>query len=221
MRLPLVVAGLGGLGALGLVLMLNHGQALPSVELPEGFEALPERERIVALARLAQAEWIGLTPAQRIGRIRSFWEQAIGTSTLPANWETLWSAAFVVAVVNAAAPRSLPRVGRHLAYVQASARGETRYLANDAAATFVIEPGDLVLKPRPGGTETFADIARPEGFDAHVDIVTEVYPDRVVTIGGNKVGGGVGQETYVRNPSGALEAPAIAVLRFKEGDSNA
>jgi hypothetical protein len=212
-RSPALPWVLGALAVAAVVVSSSRSRA--SVKLPT---VIPigetTRERIVSLALGYLAEWKTLDEAQRAALIESFWLKSVG-SIQGAEQGWPWSAAFIVAVVNEAQPGALPSTARHTDYARAALTG-TGYAAEDARTFTDIRPGDLVLKPRPGGAQSFDDLANPAGFDAHADIVTAVSPSYVQTVGGNKIGGALAEERYGRNPDGSLTSPAIAVLRLKE-----
>jgi hypothetical protein len=197
--------------ALGAVLLgvLARGKRAPfDAPSPHGEGA---RERIVSLAWEYLNLWRNSGADARAAIVESIWDDAVGT---PYQREP-WSAAFVTHVVNTAAPRALFRSAKHSIYTAKALRGfgEYRVLAYfDSESEIALQPGDLVLKPRPGEPPPTFEQFETGDYLSHADIVVEVNPTDVVTIGANKTGGGVGVERYPLGPNGAPLPPVFAVL---------
>lgn len=169
------------------------------------------RERIVSLAREYLSLWHSSSPEQRRAIVESIWQSAVGTEYD----DEPWSAAFVTHVVNAAVPGALYRTAMHAVYTAQALRGFGRYRV---VAYFLpdslmeLQPGDLVLKTRPGAPLPTAKEFDSGAYLSHADIVVSVSPSEIVTIGGNKLGGGIGVERYQLGPNGAPLPPVFAVL---------
>lgn len=126
-----------------------------------------------------------------------------------------WSGAFIAYVANEANPGSLPNLARHSAYAR-QALGERRPgHFRTLPPSEPVQLGDIIVKPRKGGPETWETLnAEPfVPFDGHGDIVTDIGPQAVTAIGGNKIGHTVATELYPRSRDGSIPG-LVAVLRM-------
>jgi hypothetical protein len=103
----------------------------------------------------------------------------------------------------------------HASYIVAAKRNRLANNSNPFKAYRVTEVaprvGDLVCKSRAGSGATY-DTIRP-GMKTHCDIVTEVRPGSIVTIGGN-VANSVSTTTVPTDAAGRITRPGyFAVIR--------
>jgi hypothetical protein len=101
-----------------------------------------------------------------------------------------WSAAFISWIVrNAGAGDRFLYAWKHRTYIARAVQNRLDNNDNPFKAyrlnEVVPEPGDIVCKEREGSGATYDNITDGTARDTHSDIVTEVKPGEIVTIGGN------------------------------------
>jgi hypothetical protein len=171
--------------------------------------AVTPRARVIDLANAYLSLWTNADPDTRKAITESIWENAVGTS-----WKgEPWSAAFVTHVVNTAYPGALYPSAKHSIYTAEALEGFGHYHVVPVGSLIEpLRPGDLLLKPRAGAPAPSWDEVAEGNYLSHADIVTEVGPDFVQAIGGNKLGGGIARERYPLGPDGRPLLPVFAVL---------
>lgn len=161
--------------------------------MPAGDAGAALRSRIAAVARQELQRWNGGArkenePAMR-PLLETYWRTGVGYLPSQANWWSAvpWSAAFISYVVRQAGAGSAFRYSAGHSYYTVAARNNR--LANNsnpfkAYRTSETAPrvGDIVCKNRGAGV-TYDSLR--EGVPTHCDIVVEVQPGRLITIGGN------------------------------------
>lgn len=177
------------------------------------------------IVRVANEEW------QRWGRgttkegnpgirpvLEDYWRTGTGSRPPGARWwsDVPWSAAFISWVLRrAGAGRAFRYSAGHSYYTTAAKENRLANNSNPFKAYRTTEvqprPGDLVCKSRAGSGATY-DTLRP-GMATHCDIVTEVRPGQLTTIGGN-VSDSVSRTLVRTDPSGRIaDARYFAVIR--------
>ena len=129
-----------------------------------------------------------------------------------------WSGAFIVfCFKKAGAGANFPYSSNHSAYLALVDGGGSPSFSVSDPATVPVEVGDLVWNPRTGKKcrtppFTFAAAVGELGkirskkastFCSHCDIVVDVRPNRVVTVGGN-MGQSVRKTTWVADKNGSI-----------------
>jgi hypothetical protein len=122
--------------------------------------------------------------------LEDYWVTGAGSGRTESNWWTSvpWSAAFISWVMRkAGAGKAFKYSAGHATYIRAAKDDRIANNDNPFKAYRISEMpprvGDLVCKNRSGSGATYDNI-RP-GMTTHCDIVTEVAPNRLTTIGGN------------------------------------
>lgn len=152
------------------------------------------RQKIVQVALGELARWRDGAVKEHEPAIRpvltDYWKTGTGTSFQEANWWTNypWSAAFISWVMRMAGVGSAFKYSAgHAVYIHAAKQNRLQNSSNPIKAYRVNElrpqPGDLVCKSRAGSGATY-DTIQP-GMATHCDIVTEVRPGQLTTVGGN------------------------------------
>jgi hypothetical protein len=128
-----------------------------------------------------------------------------------------WSAAFISWVMRKArAGGAFTYSAAHATYIKAAKDNRLANNDNPFKAYRITEvkpePGDLVCKSRAGSGATYENIRR--GMKTHCDIVTEVHPGRLTTIGGN-VSDSVSKTPVTTNMNGYVNDPRyFAVIKL-------
>jgi hypothetical protein len=178
------------------------------------------------MVRLANQEW------ERWGRgtikewnqsirpvLRNYWLIGTGRRYSEPGWWSKhpWSATFISWIMKkAGAGDSFRYAGAHAVYIKAAKDNRLANNNNPFKAYRIneIKPqvGDLVCKRRAGSGANYENI-RP-GHKTHCDIVTEVQPNRLTTIGGN-VKNSVSKTSVSINANGYINQPGyFAVIRI-------
>jgi peptidoglycan hydrolase-like protein with peptidoglycan-binding domain len=160
----------------------------------------PLRQNIVRLAQGEFARWNqGQTPESDPSMravLEGYWRATpVGVPTTPTWWSNIpWSAAFVSWVMkNAGAGSNFQYSNAHTDYVGAAKRNRLANNSNPFKAYRLTEiaprPGDLVCVERQDDQGNWSGVNYDnvdQGFRAsHCDIVVEVQPGKLITIGGN------------------------------------
>ncbi|MCI0537238.1 MAG: DUF2272 domain-containing protein [Verrucomicrobiales bacterium] len=192
------------------------------------FDSQAFRQKIVRIANQELARWGRGTIKEADPRIRralqDYWKTGVGASFSdtqladPAfHAKNPWSAAFISWVMRtAAAGKAFKYNSYHSTYTRAAI--DNRLATNDnpfkAYRITELAPrvGDLICRSRAGSGATY-DNLRP-GMKTHCDIVTEVRPGKLVTVGGN-VSNSVGQTLVQTDANGRIMQPNyFAVIRI-------
>ena len=180
------------------------------------------RRRVTAIAVREWNYWrqgtIKETDPSIRARLQDYWRTGTGSERREIDWPSKvpWSAAFLSWVMRkAGAGSAFPYSGQHAIYISAAKRNRLENNRNPFKAYRVNEVaprvGDLVCKSR-GGSQATYDNIQP-GMKTHCDIVVEIRPNAVVTIGGN-VSNSVSHTVVRTNPQGLIIAPSyFAVIR--------
>lgn len=150
--------------------------------------------KIVQLANQEHQRWQQGRVKESDPRMRpvleNYWRKGAGwLPDDPAWWANYpWSAAFISWVMRqAGAGSDFKYSAAHAVYTKAAKDNRLAGNQNPFKAYRISEaasqPGDLVCKSRAGSGATYDNIR--EGMQTHCDIVTEVQPGRLLTIGGN------------------------------------
>jgi hypothetical protein len=180
------------------------------------------RQRAAAIALQEWNAWrrgtIKETDSSIRTRLQDYWRTGTGSERHEVNWpsEVPWSAAFISWVMRkAGAGRAFSYSGQHAIYISAAKKNRLQNNQNPFKAyrTTEVAPriGDLVCKSRAGSQATYETIQ--PGMKTHCDIVVEVRPNAIVTIGGN-VSNSVSHSVVRTNQQGLITAPSyFAVIR--------
>jgi hypothetical protein len=198
-----------------LVVLLLPSRKTSRVKVEIGQAVLEESDPIDRMLQLAQEHlelWgeIDEHDDEAAPLLDLYWS---GTGVDGRAQDLHWSGAFIQWLANEGSPGSLPQLAQHSAYAMA-ALGEERpgkfqTLPPDTAP----EVGDIILKPRPGEGRSFEDLSSGVPFPAHGDLIVEVEPNRVLAVGGNKLGDRVSIEYYPRDTNGRVQG-IFALLRL-------
>jgi flagellum-specific peptidoglycan hydrolase FlgJ len=186
------------------------------------------RQRIVRVATQELARWNNGTIKETDPRLRKtlqdYWKTGAGVSYSedqlgdPAFQNAHpWSAAFISWVMKSAgAGDAFKYSASHAVYTRAAKDNRIANNNNPFKAYRITElapqVGDLVCKSRSGSGATYDNI-RP-GMKTHCDIVTEVRPRGIMTVGGN-VRNSVAQKTLRTDANGGIAEPNyFAVIRI-------
>jgi hypothetical protein len=186
------------------------------------------RQRIVRVANQELARWSNGTIKETDPRVRQvlqdYWRAGAGNNYSDTQLgdpafqsDHPWSAAFISWVMKTAdAGNAFKYASAHSTYTRWAKDNRMANAANPFKAfrTSELAPqvGDIVCKRRAGSGATYENI-RP-GMETHCDIVTEVWPGRLVTIGGN-VSNSVAQTAPQTDSRGFLSDPNyFAVIRI-------
>ena len=192
------------------------------------FDSQAFRQKIVRVANQELARWGGGTIKETDSRVRQalqdYWKTGTGNNYSEAQLgdpsfqnDHPWSAAFISWVMRTAGAGSAFKYSSaHSTYTRWAKDNRMANGANPFKAYRVSEltpqVGDIVCKRRAGSGATYENI-RP-GMKTHCDIVTEVRPGRLVTIGGN-VNNSVAQTAPRTDTGGFLSDPNyFAVIRI-------
>jgi peptidoglycan hydrolase-like protein with peptidoglycan-binding domain len=192
------------------------------------FDSQAFRQKIVRLANQELARWGGGTIKETDSRVRQalqdYWKTGTGNNYSEAQLgdpsfqnDHPWSAAFISWVMRTAGAGSAFKYSSaHSTYTRWAKDNRVANGTNPFKAYRVSElapqVGDIVCKRRAGSGATYENI-RP-GMKTHCDIVTEVRPGRLVTIGGN-VSNSVAQTAPRTDTRGFLSDPNyFAVIRI-------
>jgi peptidoglycan hydrolase-like protein with peptidoglycan-binding domain len=183
------------------------------------------RNSIVRLANQEWQRWQHGKVKEGDPRIRNvladYWQTGAGWRPSDPTWWSRhpWSAAFISWIMRqAGAGSAFKYSAAHAVYTKAAKDNRLANNSNPFKAYRTSEvsprPGDLVCKSRAGSGATYDNI-RP-GMATHCDIVTEVQPGRLATVGGN-VKDSVSR-TYVNtDANGHVADPGyFAVIRLAE-----
>jgi flagellum-specific peptidoglycan hydrolase FlgJ len=196
--------------------------ALPAVDS----QAL--RQRIVRLATQELARWnngaIKETDPRLRKTLQDYWKTGAGVSYSEDQLAARafqnahpWSAAFISWVMKTAgAGNAFKYSPSHAVYIRAAKDNRVANNDNPVKAYRITElapqVGDLICKSRSGSGATYDNI-RP-GMETHCDIVTDVRPRSILTVGGN-VNDSVAQKTLRTDANGAIAEPNyFAVIRI-------
>jgi Uncharacterized protein conserved in bacteria (DUF2272)/Mannosyl-glycoprotein endo-beta-N-acetylglucosaminidase/Putative peptidoglycan binding domain len=195
---------------------------------PQPFDGQAFRQRIVRIANQELARWGNGAIKETDPRVRQvlqdYWKTGTGDNYSATQLgdpafqkDHPWSAAFISWVIKTAgAGNAFNYSSFHSTYTRWAKDNRTGNSANPFKAYCVSElapqVGDIVCKRRAGSGATYDNI-RP-GMKTHCDIVTEVRPGRLVTIGGN-VNNSVAQTAPRTDTRGFLSDPNyFAVIRI-------
>jgi hypothetical protein len=195
------------------------------------FDSQAFRQKIVRLANQELARWGNRKIKETDPRVRrvlqDYWKTGTGTSYRedqlgdPAfQKDHPWSAAFISWIMKTAgAGTAFKYSTAHATYIRSAK--DNRLANNDnpfkayRIGELTPQVGDLVCKSRSGSAATYENI-RP-GMKTHCDLVTEVRPRSIVTVGGN-VDNSVGQKILRSDANGRIAEPDyFAVIRIGEG----
>src|SRR6516162_2016158 len=204
-------------------------QPAPS-SLP-AFDSQAFRQKIVRLANQELARWGNRKIKETDPKVRrvlqDYWKTGTGTSYRedqlgdPAfQKDHPWSAAFISWIMKTAgAGTAFKYSTAHATYIRSAK--DNRLANNDnpfkayRIGELTPQVGDLVCESRSGSAATYENI-RP-GMKTHCDIVTEVRPRSILTVGGN-VDNSVGQKILRSDANGRIAEPDyFVVIRIGEG----
>lgn len=186
------------------------------------------RGNVVRVAKQEWQRWQQGTIKEKDPGIRNvladYWQTGAGWRPNDPDWWSKhpWSAAFISWVMRkAGAGNAFNYSAAHAAYTKAAKDNRLARNSNPFKAYRVSEvtpqPGDLVCKSRAGSGATYDNI-RP-GMATHCDIVTEVQPGKLLTIGGN-VSDSVKMTPVNTDRNGRISDPQyFAVIRLDSGSS--
>lgn len=216
-----------------IAILLSSIAALASHQRATAAEKNPQELRAEAV-RLAWQEWHRWNPDQAkqlhetdeavAEPLQDYWLTGVGRKVTPAElrdkehqdqWP--WSAAFISWVMKqAGAGEHFHYHDTHSNYVKAAKdnrlSGKQRLFKAYRVTELQPQLGDLVCRSRAGSGATYDNIT--PGMKTHSDIVVEVHPDHILTIGGN-LSDSVGQTKVKLNKSGHIAEPAYyAIIRI-------
>ena len=194
--------------------------ASPPPPSPAAFDAEAFRKKAVEIAKQELARWgngkIKETDPRLCNTLQDYWKTGTGASF---SQEQLgnpafqnanpWSAAFISWLMKTAGAGSAFKYGGyHAAYTRAAIDNRLANNSNPFKAYRISEvaprAGDLVCKSRAGSGATYDNVRPP--MKTHCDIVTEVRPRSIVTVGGN-VSDSVAQKILPTDPDGRIVEP--------------
>jgi peptidoglycan hydrolase-like protein with peptidoglycan-binding domain len=151
--------------------------------------------------------------------LEDYWRTGVGWVPSGSNWCSAyaWSAAFISWVMRkAGAGNAFKYSSRHTDYVGAAKLNRLANNSNPFKTYRLTEVaprvGDLVCKERDGSGVTYDNVDKG-AYNSHCDIVTEVQPGKLITIGGN-VSHSVKQTPVAIDTAGRVIAPKYyAVVR--------
>jgi hypothetical protein len=181
------------------------------------------------MARTAVREWERWgrgsiqedSPAMR-ATLRDYWQAGAGINpdtawNDPQWWSNFpWSAAYISWVArNAGAGNAFSYSGAHSKYIVAAKQNRLQNNANPFKAYRITEVqpriGDLICTSRASSGATYDNIRYP--MATHCDVVTDVRPGQVVSIGGN-VSQSVSRTAVPLDQQGRIAKPGyFAVIR--------
>jgi len=180
------------------------------------------------IVRLANQEWLAWDrgkkkesdPSMR-AKLRDYWTTGARVTNIfsEANWWSAhpWSAAFISWIIRkAGAGNAFRYSAMHSVYTKAAKDNRLANNSNPFKAYRLREVrpqvGDLVCKSRDGSGANYDNIR--EGLSTHCDIVTEVHPDSLTTIGGN-VSESVSKTSVRLDANGFITQPGyFAVIKL-------
>jgi peptidoglycan hydrolase-like protein with peptidoglycan-binding domain len=127
--------------------------------------------------------------------VQDYWRRGVGQNYSPDvlrnpafQKNNPWSAAFISWVMReAGAGNAFPYSSAHARYIVAAKRNRQGNNGNPFKAYRISEvrpqPGDLVCRRRAGGNTTYDNVQ--SGHKTHCDVVCEVRPGELITVGGN------------------------------------
>ncbi|MFZ4986203.1 MAG: DUF2272 domain-containing protein [Blastocatellia bacterium] len=151
-------------------------------------------------------------------RLNDYWVTGTGSPRYEKDWPSKvpWSAAFISWIMRkAGAGQAFHYSAAHVNYIIAARKNRLENSPNPFKAyrTTEVAPriGDIVCREREGSNASY-DNLRP-GMLTHCDIVVEVRPGSIVTIGGN-VSNSVSQTIVRTDPRGLVTQPGyFAIIR--------
>ncbi len=179
------------------------------------------------IVRLANQEWLAWDrgrkkesdPSMR-AKLRDYWATGARVTRIfgESNWWSAhpWSAAFISWIMRkAGAGNAFRYAAAHAVYIKAAKDNRLANNANPFKAYRLREVrpqiGDLVCKSRAGSGANYDNIRA--GHKTHCDIVTEVHPGRLTTMGGN-VGNSVSKTSVRLDANGFINHPGyFAVIK--------
>jgi hypothetical protein len=195
----------------------------PGAPLQPAIAALKEK-----LVRLATQEWLRWDK----GRVKEndpnmrsvledYWRKGVGWLPSGPNWWSAhaWSAAFISWLMRkAGAGNAFKYAAAHAVYTKAAKDNRLANNDNPFKAYRINEAkpevGDLVCKSRAGSGANYENIRG--GLKTHCDVVVEVQPGRLTTIGGN-VGQSVSTSHVRTDANGYINQPGyFAVIKLRE-----
>ena len=202
--------------------------ALPPLPGPAAFDAEALRKKAVEIAKQELARWgngkIKETDPRLRQTLQDYWKTGTGASFSqdqlgnPAFQKANpWSAAFISWLMKTAGAGDAFKYGSyHAAYTRAAIDNRLANNRNPFKAYRISEvaprAGDLVCRRRAGSGATYDNVRPP--MKTHCDIVTEVRPRSVVTVGGN-VSDSVAQKILPTDANGRIVGPDyFAVIRI-------
>jgi hypothetical protein len=152
------------------------------------------RQNIVNLVKREWLKWGRGSIKEEDPRVRSiladYWKFGVSSSFAQHGWwsEHPWSAAFISWIMKkSGAGAAFNYAAAHAAYISAAKQNRLADNTNPFKAYRISEKspqiGDLICKRRAGSGATYENIR--VGHKTHCDIVTEVKPGQVTSIGGN------------------------------------
>ena len=199
-----------------------------STGTPASFNSQTFRQQIVRIANQESARWGNGATKETDPRVRrvlqDYWKSGTGNSYSetqlgnPAfHKDHPWSAAFISWVMRTAGAGNTFRYSSSHSIYTKQAK-DNRLANNDnpfkafRVGELAPQVGDIVCKRRAGSGATYDNI-RP-GMKTHCDIVTEVQPGRLITVGGN-VNNSVAQKMPRTDANGfILDPDYFAVIRI-------
>jgi len=135
--------------------------------------------------------------------VAKYW-RSIGEDWTGLDGDKPWSAAFISWVMAQAGvpPNEMPATATHASYLRAAIAAENSHWRAHPPADYAPRPGDLICATRAGQKiARFDDV--PLGATLHCDIVVNVSPGLLESIGGN-VRNSVTKSTRKLDPDGRL-----------------
>jgi flagellum-specific peptidoglycan hydrolase FlgJ len=205
------------------------GSVSPTRPSSTVFDGEAFRQRAVQIAKQELARWgngrIKETDPRVRKTLQDYWKTGTGASFSedqlgnPAFQNANpWSAAFISWLMKTAGAASAFKYnGYHAAYTRAAIDNRLANNSNPFKGYRISEVaprvGDLVCRSRAGSGATYDNVRPP--MKTHCDIVTEVRPRSIVTVGGN-VSDSVAQKTLRADPDGRIAEPDyFAVIRIE------
>jgi peptidoglycan hydrolase-like protein with peptidoglycan-binding domain len=144
--------------------------------------------------------------------LEDYWRSATGSVPSSSNWwsNVAWSAVFISWVMRKAGAGSNFRYSSaHTEYVGAAKRNKLTSSSNPfkayRLAEFAPRVGDIVCVERSSSGVTYDNVDDDQFRASHCDIVVEVQPGKLITIGGN-LSDSVGRKEVAINASGIVSA---------------
>lgn len=223
-----LASGLGGLGGGGSYRPTPGKSSPPTPSTaPTGDAGAKLRSQIAAVASAEWERWKRGAIKEDDPAIRSvladYWKTGVGWLPTQTNWWSAvpWSAAFISWVVKKAGTgNSFKYSSAHAVYTAWAKQNKLAGNSSPFKAYRISEVaprvGDIVCKDRGSGA-TYDNIR--EGMATHCDIVVNVKPNSITTIGGN-LSQSVGQGNVPTDAQGRISKPGyFAVIRV--GDAPA